>query len=137
MLTGKTFEEFDLAYTDVFRRQNALIAIPFDYLLRIDAVGNYDADWNSCEKKLNFCVNLQGKAFNDDAETLYNLLVQYVGTYGTGNNTLSCHTRSKNGRKYYPEIKGHFKTETYEETKLQRPMLFLEVHIITETGSSH
>ena len=30
---------------------------------------------------------------------------------------MSGHTRSKNGRKGYIELKGHFKTEYYEETK--------------------
>ena len=70
MLTGTNVEEFDLAFTASVRRQNALIGIPLDYLLRTDAIGNYDADWNSREEDLKFCANLQGQAFNDDAETL-------------------------------------------------------------------
>ena len=30
---------------------------------------------------------------------------------------MSCHNRLKNGRNFYLEIKGNFKTEAYEETK--------------------
>ena len=40
MLTGTNAEEFDLAFTAAVRRQNALIVIPLDYLLRTDAIGN-------------------------------------------------------------------------------------------------
>ena len=74
-LTGTNFEEFGLAFTNTVRRNNVLIVIPLDYLLRIDAVGNYYAVWNSCEEKLKFCANLRVQAFNDDVETFYNILV--------------------------------------------------------------
>ena len=33
---------------------------------------------------------------------------------------MSHHTRSKNGRKCYLELKGHSKTEAYEETKYSK-----------------
>ena len=66
---------------------------------------------------MKFFANMQGQAFNDDAEILYNILVQYVGISITGSNTVSCHTRSKNGCKCYLDRKGHFNNEAYEETK--------------------
>ena len=69
---------------------------------------------------------MRGQAFNYDSETLYNLLVQYVGTSGTVRNTVSLHTRSKNGHKCYLDIKGHFKTETYEETKSSKANAILQ-----------
>ena len=43
MLTGTNVEEFDLSFTAAVRRQNALIGIPLNYLLRTDAIRNYDA----------------------------------------------------------------------------------------------
>ena len=82
-LTGTNFEEFGLAFTNTVRRNNVLIVIPLDYLLRIDAVGNYYAVWNSCEEKLKFYSRTIGQAFNDYAENLYTLLVKYSGTYVT------------------------------------------------------
>ena len=63
---------------------------------------------------------LRGQAFNDDAETLYSLPVQYFGTSGTGSNTVSCNTSSNNGRKFYIELKVIFKTEAYEDTKYSK-----------------
>ena len=110
-LTGTNIEEFDLAFTSAFRRHNSIIGITLDYLLSTDEVRSYNVSCNSCEKKLKFCDSLRGQAFNDDSETIYNLLVQYVGTSGTGINTVCFHTRPKNGCKCYLELKGHFKTE--------------------------
>ena len=78
-----------------------------------DADGNYNVAWNSCEENLKFCARLQGYAFKYDTETLYNIIVQYVGTSGIGSNTVSHHNRSKNGRNCYIEVKVHFKTESY------------------------
>ena len=48
------------------------------------------------------------------------MLVQYVGKSGTGNKTVSRHTRPKNMRKCYLELKGHLRTESYEETKTSK-----------------
>ena len=125
-LTGMNFEEFDLAFTAAVRKHNALSGIPLYYLLIPDVVENYDATWNSHELKLKFFANLQGQAFNDNAETFKNILVQYDSTYGTGSNTLYRHTRSKNGHKCYLELKGHFKTETYEETNTSKVYYILQ-----------
>ena len=110
MLTGTNCEEFYLAFTAAVRRQNALIGIPFDCLLIPDAVGNYNAAWNYCEKYIICFARFQGQSFNYYSETLYKLLVQYVGTSGTGSNTVLRHTRLKNGRNLYLEINVNFKT---------------------------
>ena len=88
-------------------------------------------------RKSFFCASLQGQAVIDYSETLYNFLVQYVGTSRTGINVVSRHTRLKNGRKCYLELKVHFKTESYEETKASKANNTLKVHIMMETGSSY
>ena len=111
--------------------------IPLDYILSRYAVGNYDATWESYKEKLTFCDNLWGQAFNDDAKNLNNFLVQYVGTSGTGINTVSCYTRSNIVCKCYIDIKRYFKIDAYEETKLQSTFLFYKVHIMMETGNLH
>ena len=54
-----------------------------------------------------FCDGLQGQAFNDNAETIYDLLVQYVGISGTGSNTVYRYSRSNNQRKCYLDLKVH------------------------------
>ena len=116
-LTGTNFEEFDISFKAAVSIQNALIRIPLDCLLSTDTVGNYNAACNYHEEKLKICASLQGQAFNDDAATLYNLLVQYVGKFVTSSNNVSCHTRSKNRCNFYLELKVHIKTGAYEEKK--------------------
>ena len=100
------FEEFDLDFTATFRRHNVIIGISLDNIPSPDAVSNYNVVLNTYEEKLNFCAILRGQTFNDDAETLYNLLFQYIGTSGTGSNTVFRHNRSKNGHTFYFELKG-------------------------------
>ena len=73
-LIGTNVEEFGLYFLTVFRRQNYLIVIPLDYLLRTDAVKNYNAALNYCEEKIQFCAKLQVQDFNDYAETLHNIV---------------------------------------------------------------
>ena len=118
-LTSTNFEEFDLAFTAAARRQFGLAGISLDYLLRKEDVGNYNAQWETREEKLKMCAAFQGQKFNEDSGALYDLLVQHVGTTGTGSNIISRQKSSKNGRKCYLELKGHFKTASYEETKVR------------------
>ena len=73
------------------------------------------------------CANLQGQAFNDDSEILYNLLVQYVGTSVTDSNTVYRHTRSNNSHTYYLELKVNLKTEAYEETKYSKDNAIIQI----------
>jgi hypothetical protein len=63
------------------------------------------------------CISFNGQKYKEDSAALYVLLVQHVGTSGTGSNVISRHKTFKNGRKCYLEFKRHFKTEFYEETK--------------------
>ena len=116
-LTPTNWDEFDLAFTAAVRRQNAIIGIPLDYLLRPSDVGNYQGAWATREEKIKNCAVVRGQAFEDDSETLYNLLVQHIGSTGTGSNMVAKYKKVKNGRKAYLELKSHFKTASYEETK--------------------
>ena len=118
-LKSDNFEEFELAFAAAVRRQDSMHgSIPLDYLLRDNATGNYNAAWPTREEKLANCIQFAGLAFRNDNETLYNLLVQHVGTEkGPGCNIIIRYKRTKNGRQCYLELKAHFKTEAHEQTK--------------------
>ena len=116
-LTSTNFEDFDLAFNGAARRQFGLAGIALDYLLREADVGDYNAQWETREEKLKMCAAFQGQKFKEDSGALYDLLVQHVGTSGTGSNIIARHKSTKNGRQCYLELKGHFKTASYEETK--------------------
>lgn len=118
-LSATNFEDFNLAFSGAARRQIGIAGIPFDYLLREDDIGNYAVNWPTREERIKMYIALTGQIFNEDSESLYNLLVQYVGTTGAGSNIITRHKNSKNGRKCYVELKNHFMTESYGETKAQ------------------
>ena len=118
-LSATNFEDFNLAFSGAARRQIGIAGFPLDYLLREDDIGNYAVNWPTREERIKMCIALTGQIFNEDSESLYNLLVQYVGTTGTGSNIITRHKNSKNGRKCYVELKNHFMTASYGERKAQ------------------
>ena len=85
-LTSTNFEDFDLAFNGAARRQFGLAGIALDYLLREADVGDYNAQWETREEKLKMCAAFQGQKFKEDSGAPYDLLVQHVGTSGTGSN---------------------------------------------------
>ena len=118
-LKSDNFETFELAFAAAVRRQNSMYgSVPLDYLLRDSAVGNYNAVWATREEKLKNCITLAGQSYRDDSETLYNLLVQYVGTdKGPGCNIIARHKRRKDGKACFIELKNHFMTDSHNQTK--------------------
>ena len=134
-LTGTNVEEFYLAFTAAFRIHSDLIGIPLDYFLRPDAVRKYNLAWNTRQEKIKFCAKLQVQDFNDDTETLYNLLFKYVSKSETGGNTVSRHTSLNNVCTCYLELKGDFKTKAYEEIKASKANAIPQSAQYDEKGS--
>ena len=116
-LTSDDFEDFDLDFKGVARRQYGLYGIPLEYLLRPIDAGNYDVVWNSRDEKLKNCVIFVGQSYKDDAESVYTLLVQHVWTSGPGSNIISKQINYKNGRRCCLDLKGNFLTESHDQTK--------------------
>lgn len=114
-LTNSNFDEFNTAFTAVVSRQTSRAGIALDYQLRDNEVGNYDAVYSSREDKLKSCMQLQGTIFKEDSQAVYSLLVQHIGTTGTGSNIVRKHQINKNGRSCYIEIKSHFQNASYKE----------------------
>ena len=114
-LTNSNFDDFNTAFVAVVSRQTSRAGIALDYLLREDEVGNYNAVYSSREEKLKACMELHGTIFREDSEAVYSLLVQHVGTTGTGSNIVRKYQTSKNGRSCYTEIKNHFQNASYKE----------------------
>ena len=85
-----------------------------DYLLRDKEVGNYKANWPTCEEKLKFCIKLSGSRYKSDTESLYSLLVEQIGTVGFGFNLIIKHKRFKDGRHCYMELNLTFTIKPYK-----------------------
>ena len=96
-------------------RQNSLTEIFLYYLPRENEVGNYGANWPTCEEKLKFCIKLNGSHYKLDMELLYSLLVEHIGIVGCGSNRVIKHTSFKEGRHCYLELKSHFYYDAYKQ----------------------
>lgn len=114
-LTNNNFDDFNTAFSAVVSRQTSRAGIALDYQLRDNEVGNYNAIYSSREEKLKACMQLYGTIFKEDSQAVYSLLVQHVGTTGTGSNIVRKHQTNKNGRSCYSEIKSHFQNASYKE----------------------
>ena len=91
--------------------------VPLDFLPRKEDVGIYDEQWESIEVNLRDWICLYDQEFKKYAESLYNILVQYVGTIDVGGNIIARQNIYNNGRKYHLDLKGNFQTESHEQTK--------------------
>ena len=55
-LTQKNYDEFNTAFATLVSRQIGVNDIPLDYLLRDNAIGNYEAQYASREERLKQCI---------------------------------------------------------------------------------
>ena len=97
-LTAQTFDDWNTSFITVVGRQNSLVSVSLDYLLRESEVGNYGANWPTREEKLKFCIKLHGLRYKSDTESLYSLLVEHIGTVGCGSNLVIKHKHFKEER---------------------------------------
>ena len=114
-LTNDNFDEFHTAFAAIVARLTSRAGVGLDYLLRSEDLGNYNAVYPTREEKLKACLSLQGSIFKEDSESLYSLLVQHIGSTGTGSNIIKKYKDNKNGRKCYMDIKFHFQNGAYRE----------------------
>ena len=69
-----------MAFQCAARRQVGLSGILLDYLLLPNDSVNYDKAWNSKEEKPKNFIIFVGRNCKDEAESLYTLLLQKIGT---------------------------------------------------------
>ena len=52
-------------------------------------MGIYDVKLDSGQEKIKHCIRFSNQVFKEDAENLYDILVQYLGTIGVGGNIIA------------------------------------------------
>ena len=60
-----------------------------------------------------------GQYYKDDAEIMYTIIFQHVGTSVIVSNIIEKHKISKNGRRCYLNLKGRFLIDSHDQTKYQ------------------
>jgi len=106
VLRSKNYDDWETQLSHLVSRKNSTAGpgISLDYLLHSGAIGNYNAVYESRAEQLKACI-FTGSISKTDCETLYSLLVQYVGTTGIGRSTVNSHKDTKNGRQYFLDLR--------------------------------
>ena len=112
-LNPTTFEYWNTAFAGEVGRQTSLSVISLCYLLCSNSVGCCNLGCPTREGKLCNCVSLTRQRIKTDSDSLYSLLVQYIGTVGCISNILNNYNRSNNIRTCCLEIKSHYQNYAY------------------------
>ena len=112
-LNPTNFEYWNTDFAGEVGRQTSLSVISLYYLLCSDSVGYCNLGCPTREGKLCNFVSLTRQRFKTDSESLYSLLVHYIGTVGCISNIINHYNRSNNIRICYLEIKSHYQNYAY------------------------
>lgn len=115
--SSANFEDIEQKIKSATSRRVGTAGIPLDYILRTDAICNYDAVWSNRLDKLKHCINLYGNEYALDNYTLYDMLVGCIKTGSTGHATLASYKVSKNGRQVLHDIQSMFVTTSTRNNK--------------------
>ena len=116
-LSSANFEDIEQKIKSAASRRVGATGIPLYYILRTDALGNYDTVWSNRLDKLKHCINLYGDDYTLDNYTLYDMLVGCIKTGSTGHTTLASYTVSKNGRQVLHNLQSMFVTTSTRDNK--------------------
>ena len=114
-LTNTNFEDSNTEFSSVFGRQYSLADVTLNYLLRDKDVGDYNFAWSSRDEKIKNCISLNGTSYKYDKEGLYSLAVEHIGTDVCGSIIIIKHKRSKDGKKFYIELRSHFQNDSHKQ----------------------
>lgn len=117
-LTGIKWMEFKTAMTESLSRIMGKNKIPLTYLIRENAVGNFNAPYDNRMSRLISCTVHRSAAYTADNGDLYSLIVQHTeGTEGYA--LVQAHERRRNGRQAWLDLIAHFEGATFRERTAQ------------------
>ena len=117
-LTSTKWIEFKTALTESLSRIIGKNKIPLTYLIRTDAVGNFNAPYTNRIERLIACTSHGGAAFTNDNSDLYSIIVQHTEST-EGYSLVQAHERRRNGRQAYLDLVSHFEGATFRERVAQ------------------
>jgi hypothetical protein len=111
-LTKTNWKVFSQSMTELLTRQRGTYSIPLNYVIRPDAVGDYDIDYGSTEDQLRNCLLLRGGNYRSDNSVVWSLLSEHT----TGTEAESIVKRfhlSRNGRTAWLALISHMESTSY------------------------
>ena len=113
-LKSTNWYEFKKDVVEALGRVYGVNGVPLTYLVRDDDAGDYNAQYVTIMHRLTACSRLTGPNYAKDNETLYTLLVQYVGD-STGMNTIEAFESTRDGRGCWKALLTHHENNTYRQ----------------------
>ena len=109
---------FKTSMLEYFSRVIGKNNVPLTYICRPDGMGDFDEVYESRVDKLISCTSLHGAKFKADNGTFFSLLVQYTNNT-EGYSLVQQYEKSRNGRKAWHSLLGHFEGSTFRERVAQ------------------
>ncbi len=113
-LKSTNWYEFKKDVMESLSRVYGVNGVPLTYLVRNNDVGDYNAQYATIMHRLTACSRLTGPTYAEDNETLYTLLVQYIGD-SEGKNTIEAFESTRNGRGCWKALLTHHENNTYHQ----------------------
>ena len=114
-LNATNWREFRLNVEESLSRLYGHNRIPLTYVIRSGAPGNYLTAFDTRIARLVACTVHIGDAFVHDNQTVYSLLVQYVGTYREAKAILDKFKHTKLGRAAWIDLRSLYESLSFKD----------------------
>ena len=111
-LNRENWKEWKTSFFEQLYRTRGKNSIPLTYIIRDDAVGDYNGVHSSTEEQLVKCISLTGPNAAGDKDTVYSLLHQHLRETES-KATIEAYERSRDGRSAYIALKNELETGSY------------------------
>ena len=119
VLKPESWNDFKDSVIEALSRVHGVTGVPLHYIIRELQINNYMSPFPTRMKRLVACSRLNGPQFDEDNGNVYGLIVQYVGT-SQGKSIVERHKSTRNGRRAWLDLLGHYQNDTYHQTLADR-----------------
>ena len=114
-LNATNWREFRLNVEESLSRLYGHNRIPLTYVIRSGIPGNYNNVFDTRIARLVACTVHIGDAYVHDNNTVYSLLVQYIGTYREAKAILDKFKRTKLGRSAWIDLRNLYESTSFKD----------------------
>ena len=126
-LNSTNWREFRLNVEESLSRIYGHNRIPLTYVIRAGVPGNYMDAFDTRIARLVACTIHIGDAYVHDNQTVYSLLVQYIGTYREAKAILDKFKRTKLGRAAWIDLRSLYESTSFKDNIASEALAALAV----------
>ena len=114
-LTKKNLKEFRRALLETLGRQRGVNLVPLSYVIRANAVNDYEDAYESTEKQLVACLRHAGENYYTDKEAVYSILVEHSKELEI-ELIVDQFSNTRNGRLVWVAVVNHMQSPSYMDS---------------------